>query len=195
LSVTLDPDTEVAADVCAEGLTPVIVKERDTSVAALYTPDTPRAATMVQVPGDTYVTVDPDTVQTDAVEEENETGTPEEAVAETVRVPDASASSARDPNVTDWLRNGRVETAFGTFEVVVTPLPRRPPLLFPQHQIVGAAAAHAKSDPVVTTWADATVPTAWGPLLADDPESPLPTWPLVLSPKHATVPVVRSRHE
>jgi hypothetical protein len=194
-NVARAPDTEVAADVCAVGLTPEIVNERGTSAAAENIPFTPRDATTEQVPGETYVRVDPDTVQTDVVDEENETAPPDEDEAESVRVPEASASSVRDANVTVWMRKGRVETALATFEVAVTPLPRRPALLLPQHQIVDADAAHAKSEPVVTTWADATVPTACGPLLADVPESPLPTWPLVLSPKHATVPVVRSRQE
>lgn len=82
--------------------------------------------------------------------------------------------------------------AIGTVPEAVTPLPRRPALLLPQHQIVDADMAHAKSEPVVTTCADATLSTVTGPVSAGDPASPFPILPFVLSPKQATAPVERS---
>ncbi len=54
---------------------------------------------MVQVPADTSVTVEPDTVQTGVVSEEKLTGNPEEAVALTVIDPVDSGTFDKAPNV------------------------------------------------------------------------------------------------
>jgi len=98
----------------------------------------------------------PDTVQTDDVDDVKVTGPPDDELAESVRDPAVNESSARVPNVMVWLRNGRVEVAVATVVFAVMPLPSRPAVLFPQHQMVDDDAAHVESLPVVTTWADAT---------------------------------------
>jgi hypothetical protein len=61
------------------------VKERSTLGAAAYVALPACEARIVQVPAATIVTVLPLTVQTGSVNEENETGSPEEAVAGTAK--------------------------------------------------------------------------------------------------------------
>jgi len=102
-------------------------------------------------------------VHTEVVDEEKETEPVEDEVADKVRVTDAYASSVSDANEIVWARKGFVAVAFATEVVAVTPLPSRPALVLPQHQIVDADAAHTKSEPVVTTCAPLTDATVSGP--------------------------------
>ena len=60
-------------------------------------------AWIVQVPVATSVTVDVATVQTAGVNDEKETGWPEDAVALTAKEPDPYVRSGSAPNVIVWL--------------------------------------------------------------------------------------------
>ncbi len=109
-SVAREEETDVALAVRTVGLLPEIAKDRSTSVAAANMPYAVRDALTVQVPGATYVTVVPLTVQMEVVVDANETDPVDDAVAETVREPELMATSVRAENVMLCDLNGRTDT-------------------------------------------------------------------------------------
>ena len=176
-SVAREADTEVAAAVRAVGLLPEMENDLLTSAAARNMPLTAREALTVHVPGETYVTVLPETVHTEVVVEENATAAPEDDVAETVRDTELMATSESEPNVTVWGRNALATVASATVTLAVDPLPSFPLELLPQHHRVDVDIAHVASLPVVTACAPVTPATVSGPWLAELPPVPLPIWP------------------
>ena len=80
----------------------------------------------MQVPAETKVTVDPDTVQTDVVVEVKETSPPEDAVALIAKAGSAADLSAKVANVIDCGATPLTEE--GVNDSAVEPLPNCPTL-------------------------------------------------------------------
>jgi hypothetical protein len=155
----------LADPVVALGFCPVTENERDTVSAALYRPSDPRVAAMVQVPTDTSVTVEPETVQTDGVVDANDTAPPELALALSVNAGSDADLSAKVPKVIDC--GTTPTTVAGVSASELEPLPicpefdANPPA--PQHLTMPEVAIeHAKELPAATTAASVIPETDTG---------------------------------